>query len=147
MVFLRQSKKNYDVFSPPQIRAKKKCATPPQKSNGPSLKDLYPGTPDLFFSGANAHALSSRRSRWRDDMLGSSLDIGLLVLFTFFNIQRPSSAPPPNHLLPVFSCEKVLNIKKYINKTRRPRSRLARKEWQCCFQMYKHFRREYWVNE
>ena len=30
----------------------------------------------------------------------------------------------PNHLVPVFSCEKALNIKKYINKTRRPRSRL-----------------------
>jgi hypothetical protein len=25
---------------------------------------------------------------------------------------RPSSAPPPNHLVPVFSCEKALNIKK-----------------------------------
>jgi hypothetical protein len=37
----------------------------------------------------------------------------------------PSSAPPPNHLVPVFSCEKALNIKKYINKTRRPRSRLS----------------------
>ena len=24
----------------------------------------------------------------------------------------PSSAPPPNHLVPVFSCEKALNIKK-----------------------------------
>ena len=24
-----------------------------------------------------------------------------------------SSAPPPNHLVPVFSCEKALNIKKY----------------------------------
>ena len=23
----------------------------------------------------------------------------------------PSSAPPPNHLVPVFSCEKALNIK------------------------------------
>ena len=32
-------------------------------------------------------------------------------------------APPPNHLVPVFSCEKALNIKN-INKTRRPRSRL-----------------------
>jgi hypothetical protein len=31
------------------------------------VKDLYPGTPDFFFSSANAHALSSRRSRWRDD--------------------------------------------------------------------------------
>jgi hypothetical protein len=25
---------------------------------------------------------------------------------------RPSSAPPPNHLVPVFSFEKALNIKK-----------------------------------
>jgi hypothetical protein len=25
---------------------------------------------------------------------------------------RLSSAPPPNHLVPVFSCEKALNIKK-----------------------------------
>jgi hypothetical protein len=25
-----------------------------------------------------------------------------------------SSAPPPNHLVPVFSCEKALNIKKII---------------------------------
>ena len=24
-----------------------------------------------------------------------------------------SSAPPPNHLVPAFSCEKALNIKKY----------------------------------
>jgi hypothetical protein len=31
------------------------------------VKDLYPGTPDFFLSSANAHALSSRRSRWRDD--------------------------------------------------------------------------------
>jgi hypothetical protein len=36
------------------------------------VKDIYPGTPDFFFSSANAHALSSRRSRWRDDMLGRS---------------------------------------------------------------------------
>jgi hypothetical protein len=35
-----------------------------------------------------------------------------------------SSAPPPNHLIPVFSGEKALNIKN-INKTRRPRSRLG----------------------
>jgi hypothetical protein len=35
-----------------------------------------------------------------------------------------SSATPPNHLVPVFSCEKALNIKN-IKKTRRPRSRLA----------------------
>jgi hypothetical protein len=34
-----------------------------------------------------------------------------------------SSAPPPNYLLPVFSCEKALNVKN-INRTRRPRSRL-----------------------
>jgi hypothetical protein len=26
----------------------------------------------------------------------------------------PQSAPPPNHLVPVFSCEKALNIKKII---------------------------------
>ena len=31
----------------------------------------------------------------------------------FFRL-RPSSAPPPNHLVPVFSCEKALNIKKII---------------------------------
>jgi hypothetical protein len=37
-----------------------------------------------------------------------------------------SSAPPPNHLGPVFSCEKALNIKKCkYCKTRRPRSRLV----------------------
>ena len=36
-----------------------------------------------------------------------------------------SSATPPNHLVPVFSCEKALNIKKCkYCKTRRPRSRL-----------------------
>jgi hypothetical protein len=36
--------------------------------------------------------------------------LGLL----FFRLRelRPSSAPPPNHLVPVFSCEKALNIKK-----------------------------------
>jgi hypothetical protein len=51
------------------------------------VKDLSPGTPDFFYSSANA--LWSRRSRWRDDV---------------------------------------------------------RKERQCCFQMYKHFRRKYWVN-
>ena len=38
-----------------------------------------------------------------------------------------SSAPPPNHLVPVFSCEKALNIKKCkYCKTRRPRSRLGK---------------------
>ena len=36
------------------------------------VKDIYPGTPDFFLGSANAHALSSRRSRWRDDMLGRS---------------------------------------------------------------------------
>jgi hypothetical protein len=36
------------------------------------VKDIYPGTHDFFFSSANAHALSSRRSRWRNDMLGRS---------------------------------------------------------------------------
>ena len=36
-------------------------------------------------------------------------------------------APPPNHLVPVFSCEKALNIKKCkYCKTRRPRSRQPR---------------------
>ena len=35
-------------------------------------KGYLPRTPDFFFSSANAHSLSSRRSRWRDDMLGRS---------------------------------------------------------------------------
>jgi hypothetical protein len=35
---------------------------------------LYTGTPDFFFSSANADALSSRRSRWRDDMLGVNIE-------------------------------------------------------------------------
>jgi hypothetical protein len=42
-------------------------------------------------------------------LLGNPL--GLL----FFRL-RPSSAPPPNHLVPVFSCEKALNIKIYKEK-------------------------------
>ena len=47
-----------------------------------------------------------------------------LVNFRLASGLRPSSAPPPNHLVPVFSCEKVLNIKKN-NKNRWPRSRLT----------------------
>jgi hypothetical protein len=31
------------------------------------VKDLSPGKPIFFCSNGNAHALSSRRSRWRDD--------------------------------------------------------------------------------
>jgi hypothetical protein len=31
------------------------------------VKDLYPRTPDFFFSSTNAHALSRHRSRWRDN--------------------------------------------------------------------------------
>jgi hypothetical protein len=40
--------------------------------------------------------------------------IGLL----FFRLRelRPSSAPPPNHLVPVFLCEKALNIKNILIK-------------------------------
>jgi hypothetical protein len=38
-------------------------------------------------------------------LLGNPL--GLL----FFRLHHP---PPPNHLVPVFSCEKALNIKKII---------------------------------
>jgi hypothetical protein len=41
-------------------------------------------------------------------LLGNPL--GLLI-FPLREL-RPSSAPPPNHLVPVFSCEKALNIKK-----------------------------------
>jgi hypothetical protein len=33
-------------------------------------------------------------------------------VFSLASGLRPSSAPPPNHLVPVFSCEKALNIKK-----------------------------------
>ena len=45
----------------------------------------------------------------------------------FYFFACASYAPPPNHLVPVFSCEKPLNIKT-SNKNKRPRSRLALSE-------------------
>ena len=45
----------------------------------------------------------------------------------FYFFACASSASPPNHLVPVFSCEKPLNIKKN-NKNKRPRSRLVLSE-------------------
>ena len=36
------------------------------------VKDLSPGKPIFFFSNANAHALSSRRSRWRGRSAGAT---------------------------------------------------------------------------
>jgi hypothetical protein len=46
---------------------------------------------------------------WANEYTLSSLDLGLLVLFTFFNIQRFFTWKDWDY----FSCEKALNIKTY----------------------------------
>jgi hypothetical protein len=71
------------------------------------VKDIYPGTPDFFFSSANAHALSSRRSRWRDDAR-KEWDLTLPQSLTLLLTQRTMGMPRGVLLGTVESCVEKL---------------------------------------